>query len=106
MLNEMTSIKASGTGKLADLPPGVEAIGLKWVFKDKKDADGIITKNKARLVTKGYVQHQEEVLAPVAWLEFVRLLLALAAYEGSAMHHMDVKSVYLNGELQEQVFVQ
>jgi hypothetical protein len=88
---------------------GTKAIGLKWVFKAKKDAAGIITKYKARLVAKGYVQRQgvdfDEVFAPVARLESVRFLLALAACEGWVVHHMDVKSAFLNGELQEQVFV-
>jgi len=83
MLDEMTSIEASGTWELVDAPPRVRPIGLKWVYKTKKDASGVITKYKARLVAKGYVQQQgidfEEVFAPVARLESVRLLLAHAA---------------------------
>jgi hypothetical protein len=110
MLDEMTSIEASGTWKLVDLPRGVKPIGLKWVFKTKKDASGVITKHKARLVAKGYVQQQgidfDEVFAPVARLESVRLLLAHAASQGWAVHHMDVKSAFLNGVLQEQVYVE
>ncbi len=109
MLDEMTSIESNGTWELVDAPPGVRPIGLKWVFKTKKDATGVVTKHKARLVAKGYVQRQgvdfDEVFAPVARLESVRLLLALAASEGWAVHHMDVKSAFLNGELREQVFV-
>jgi hypothetical protein len=61
-------------------------MGLKWVFKTKRDAAGIMTKHKARLVVKGYVQQQgvdfNEVFVPVAWLESVRLLLAYAAGQG------------------------
>jgi len=110
MLDEMTSIEASGTWKLVDAPPRVKPIGLKWVYKTKKDATGVITKHKARLVAKGYVQQQgidfEEVFAPVARLESVRLLLAHAATQGWALHHMDVKSAFLNGVLQEQVYVE
>ncbi|WVZ81795.1 hypothetical protein U9M48_029136, partial [Paspalum notatum var. saurae] len=109
MLDEMTSIEANGTWELVDPPPRQRPIGLKWVFKTKKDATGIITKHKARLVTKGYVQRQgidyDEVFAPVARLESVRLLLALAASEGWPVHHMDVKSAFLNGELREEVYV-
>ena len=86
MLDEMTVIEANGTWELVDPPPRTRAIGLKWVFKAKKDAAGIITKYKARLVAKGYVQRQgvdfDEVFAPVARLESVRLLLAYAANEG------------------------
>jgi transposase InsO family protein len=110
MLDEMTSIEASGTWKLVDAPRRVKPIGLKWVYKTKKDATGVITKHKARLVAKGYVQQQgidfDEVFAPVARLESVRLLLAHAASQGWAVHHMDVKSAFLNGVLQEQVYVE
>lgn len=99
MLDEMTSIEASGTWELVDLPQRVKPIGLKWVYKTKKDAAGIVTKHKARLVAKGYVQRQgidyDEVFAPVARLESVCLLLAHAACEGWAVHHMDVKSAFL-----------
>jgi hypothetical protein len=109
MLDKMTSIEANGTWELVDPPPHQRPIGLKWVFKTKRDATGIITKHKARLVTKGYVQRQgidyDEVFAPVARLESVRLLLALAASEGWPVHHMDVKSAFLNGELREEVYV-
>lgn len=109
MLDEMTSIESNGTWELVDPPPRVRPIRLKWVFKTKKDATGIIVKHKARLVAKGYVQRQgidyEEVFAPVARMESVRLLLALAASEGWAVHHMDVKSAFLNGDLREEVYV-
>jgi hypothetical protein len=99
MLDEMTSIEASGTWKLVEAPNHTRPIGLKWVFKAKKDASGIVTKHKARLVAKGYVQQQgidfDEVFAPVARLvESVRLLLAHAASQGWAVHHMDVKSAF------------
>ena len=56
MLDEMTSIEANGTWELVDAPPRTKPIGLKWVFKTKKDATGVITKHKARLIAKGYVQ--------------------------------------------------
>jgi hypothetical protein len=109
MLDEMTSIEANGTWELVNPPLHQRPIGLKWVYKIKRDASGIIVKYKARLVAKGYVQRQgidyEKVFAPVARLETVRLLLALAASEGWPVHHMDVRSAFLNGELQEQVFV-
>lgn len=110
MLDEMTAIEANGTWELVDPPPRSRPIGLKWVYKAKKDATGFISKYKARLVAKGYVQRQgvdfDEVFAPVARMESVRLLLAHAASEGWAVHHMDVKSAFLNGELQEEVFVE
>jgi hypothetical protein len=96
--------------ELTELPSGRSAIGLKWVFKVKKNEHGDVVRHKARLVVKGYAQRQgvdyDEVFAPVARLEAVRLLLALAADEGWQVHHMDVKTVFLNGELQEEVYVQ
>jgi hypothetical protein len=88
---------------------GHRAIGLKWVFK-VKDPEGNIIKHKARLVAKGYTQREgvdfEEVFAPVARIEIVRLIIALAAKSGWRVHHMDVKSAFLNGDLIEEVYVQ
>ncbi|WVZ91493.1 hypothetical protein U9M48_037657 [Paspalum notatum var. saurae] len=109
MLEEMASIEQNKTWSLVDLPAGQKAIGLKWVFKLKRDEHGNISKFKAQLVAKGYVQRQgvdyEEVFAPVARMESVRILLAVAAHRGWAVHHMDVKSAFLNGELAEEVYV-
>uniref|UniRef100_A0ACD5ZX98 Uncharacterized protein n=1 Tax=Avena sativa TaxID=4498 RepID=A0ACD5ZX98_AVESA len=109
MLDELQSIDDNNTWTLTSLPPGHRAISLKWVFKVKKNEHGHIVKHKARLVAKGYVQRQgvdfEEVFAPVARLESVRLILALAAHRGWEVHHMDVKSAFLNGDLEEEVYV-
>jgi hypothetical protein len=103
MLDEITSIESNDTWEMADRPAHVRPIGLKWVFKIKRDAAGLITKYKGRLVAKGYVQCPgidfDEVFDPVARLESVRLLLALAATEGWVVHHMDVKSAFLNGDV-------
>jgi len=109
-MTEMNSIQSNKTWELSMLPAGHKAIGLKWVFKVKKDPDGNIIKHKARLVAKGYAQREgvdfEEVFAPVARIETVRLLIALAAQKGWQVHHMDVKSAFLNGDLMEEVYVQ
>lgn len=109
MESEIAAIERNNTWKLTELPSGQRAIGLKWVFKLKMDKNGEIVKYKARLVAKGYVQRQgidfEEVFAPVTRLETVRLLLAIAAKNGWEVHHMDVKSAFLNGELMEDVYV-
>jgi hypothetical protein len=86
------------------------SIGLKWVFKLKRNEEGQVVKHKAHLVAKGYVQKEgidfNEVFAPVARLESVRLLLAIAAHHSWEVHHMDVKSTFLNGDLKEVVYVQ
>jgi hypothetical protein len=88
---------------------GVKHFGLKWVFKVKKNEHGAMVWHKAHLVVKGYAQRQgidfEEAYALVARLEAVRLMLALAAHEGWQVHHMDMKTAFLNGDLQEVVFI-
>jgi hypothetical protein len=109
MLEEMKSIEENSTWELVDPPRGCRPIGLKWVFKVKRDEHGAIVKYKARLVARRFVQREgidfEEVFAPVARMESVRLLLALAASNGWEVHHLDVKSAFLNGDLAEEVFV-
>jgi hypothetical protein len=91
------------------LPLGHKAIGLKWIFKMKRDEKGEIIKHKARLVARGYVQKQgidyDEVFTPVARMESIKMLLAMTAQEKWLVHHMDVKSAFLNGNLNEEVCV-
>jgi Reverse transcriptase (RNA-dependent DNA polymerase)/Integrase core domain len=109
MMEEIESINSNKTWSLVDLAKGKKVIGLKWVYKLKKDSEGRVVKHKARLVAKGYVQKQgvdyEEIFAPVARMETVRLIIAVAVQEGWLLHHMDVRSAFLNGELQEEVYV-
>jgi hypothetical protein len=109
MLEEMWAIEENQTWELVDPPARCRPIGLKWVFKVKKDERGAIVKHKARLVARGFVQKEgidfEEVFAPVARMESVRLVLALAAAKDWPVHHLDVKSAFLNGDLAETVFV-
>nr|GFB50989.1 zinc finger, CCHC-type [Tanacetum cinerariifolium] len=106
---EIDSINKNKTWKLATLLDNQKAIGLKWVFKTKRDGNGNIIKHKALLVAKGYVQEHvidyDEVFAPVARMETIRLILALSAYHGWEVHHLDVKSAFLHGELKEEVYV-
>lgn len=103
---EIEAIERNKTWELTDLPSGHKAIDLKWVYKVKRDTTGKILKHKARLVAKGYVQKYdidfEEVFAPVTRMETVRLLLALAAKNSWEVHHIDVKSAFLNGTLYER----
>ncbi|GJR29538.1 ribonuclease H-like domain, reverse transcriptase, RNA-dependent DNA polymerase [Tanacetum coccineum] len=106
---KLDSINKNNTWTLTTLPPNQKAIGLKWFFKTKRDAKGNIIKYKARLVAKGYVQDQGidfyKVFALVAQIETVRLILALAAYHGWQVHHLDVKLAFLHGDLKEEVYV-
>nr|GEV07831.1 retrovirus-related Pol polyprotein from transposon TNT 1-94 [Tanacetum cinerariifolium] len=94
---------------LVDLPHGKRAIGTKWVFRNKKDERGIVVRNKARLVAQGHTQEEgidyEEVFAPVARIETIRLLLAYASFMGFMVYQIDVKSDFLYGTIKEEVYV-
>ncbi|GKA66077.1 retrovirus-related pol polyprotein from transposon TNT 1-94 [Tanacetum coccineum] len=94
---------------LVDLPNGKRAIGTKWVFRNKKDERGIVIRNKARLVAQGYTQEEgidyDEVFAPVARIEAIRLFLAYASFKDFVVYQMDVKSDFLYGKIKEEVYV-
>jgi hypothetical protein len=87
----------------------VSPIGTKWVYKNKQSEDEVVVRNKARLVAQGFCQKEgidyEETFAPIAHLEAIRILLAFAASKGFKLYHMDVKSVVLNGYIEEEVYV-
>jgi hypothetical protein len=106
---ELKSVEQNHTWELVPRPGSHHPITLKWVFKLKKDELGAVIKHKARLVARGFVQQEginyDDAFAPVAHMESVRVLLALAAQEGWQVHHMDVKFAFLNGDLKEEVYV-
>jgi hypothetical protein len=110
MDEEMASIEKNKTWELVDPPEDKTVIGLKWVYKTKYKEDGTIQKHKARLVAKGYSQKPgvdfNETFAPVARMETIRIVLALAAQLELPVYQLDVKSAFLNGELQEEVYVE
>ncbi|GJR02289.1 putative ribonuclease H-like domain-containing protein [Tanacetum coccineum] len=95
--------------KALNLPKGHRAIGIKWVFRNKKDERGIVIRNKARLVAQGHTQEEgidyDEVFAPVARIEAIRLFLAYASFIGFMVYQMDVKSAFLYGQIEEEVYV-
>ncbi|GJX37844.1 putative ribonuclease H-like domain-containing protein [Tanacetum coccineum] len=95
--------------RLVDLPKGKHAIGTKWVYRNKKGKRGIVVRNKARLVAQGYTQEEgidyDEVFAPVARIEAIRLFLAYASFMGFIVYQMDVKSAFLYGTIEEEVYV-
>ena len=110
MNKEIEAIERNETWVLTTLPEGVNSIGVKWIFKTKLNENGEIDKCKARLMAKGYAQQYgidyTEVYAPVARLDTIRLIIALAAQEGCSIFQLDVKSAFLHGELSKEVFVQ
>lgn len=107
---EIASIVKNETWELVDLPPGSKVIGVKWIYKTKLNELGEIDKFKARLVAKGYTQKQgidyTEVFAPVSRLDTIRLIIATAAQKGWSLFQLDVKSAFLYGKLDEEVFVE
>ncbi|GKB88534.1 putative ribonuclease H-like domain-containing protein, partial [Tanacetum coccineum] len=92
-----------------NLPFGKKAIGTKWVYRNKKDERGVVVRNKARLVAQGHRQEEgidyDEVFAPVARIEAIRIFLAFASYMGFIVYQMDVKSAFLYGKIDEEVYV-
>ncbi|KAI3693028.1 hypothetical protein L6452_32856 [Arctium lappa] len=110
MQDELQEFERNKVWTLVPLPKGKFAIGTKWVFRNKKDEDGIIIRNKATLVAKGYCQEEgidyDETFAPVSRLEAIRIFLAYVAHKGFKVYQMDVKSTFLNGKLNEEVYVQ
>ncbi|GJS75193.1 putative ribonuclease H-like domain-containing protein [Tanacetum coccineum] len=109
MQEELLQFKRQKVWTLVDLPKGKRAIRTKWVYRNKKDERGIIVRNKARLVSQGYTQEEgidyNEVFAPVARIEAIRLFFAYASFMGLIVYQMDVKSSFLYGTIEEEVYV-
>ena len=109
MREELDSIQANNTYTLVPLPAGRRAIGSKWVYKVKRHADGSVDRFKARLVAKGYAQRYgvdfTETFAPVVRFSSLRAILALAAAKDYEVHQMDVKTAFLNGDLDEVIYM-
>ncbi|WJZ92354.1 hypothetical protein VitviT2T_011356 [Vitis vinifera] len=108
--DEMDSILSNQTWELVDLPPGSKPIGCKWVFRRKYHTDGMIQTFKARLVAKGFKQREGidyfDTYAPVARTTSIRILFALASIHNLFVHQMDVKMAFLNGDLNEKVYME
>ncbi|XP_070045888.1 uncharacterized protein [Nicotiana tomentosiformis] len=103
MQDELKQFERSQVWHPVPRPKDRSVIGIKWVFRNKLDEDGIVIRNKKRLVVQGYSQEEgidnDETFAPVARLEAIRLLIAFAAYMEFTIHQMDVISAFLNGYL-------
>ena len=110
MKEELFMIEKNKTWELVDRPQERKVIGVKWVFRTKLNVDGLVNKYKARLVVKGYAQifgvDYSETFTPVARLDTIRLLLPISMQLGWKGHQMDVKSTFLNGILQEEIYVE
>ncbi|GKB74799.1 putative ribonuclease H-like domain-containing protein [Tanacetum coccineum] len=109
MQEELLQFKIQKVWILVDLPLGKKAIGTKYVYKNKKDERGVVVRNKARLIAQGHRQEEginyNEVFAPVARIEVIRIFLAFASYMRFIVYQMDVKSAFLYGTINEEVYV-
>lgn len=109
MIDELEMFEKHSTWQLVERLNNKKIIGVKWVFRTKLNDDGSISRYKARLAVKGYSQDPgvdfTETFAPVARLDTIRLLLAIAAHTGWIVFQLDVKSAFLNGDLKEHIYV-
>nr|GFD25609.1 copia protein [Tanacetum cinerariifolium] len=105
-LDQFASLKV---WRLVLRPEGKSVIKTKWIFKNKKDESSLVIRNKATLVAVGYSQQEgidyDETFAPVARIEAIRLFLGYASHKDFTVFQMDVKTVFLNGILKEEVYV-
>ncbi|KAH9801407.1 hypothetical protein KPL71_001014 [Citrus sinensis] len=110
MNQEMDSMYSNKVWELVEAPNGVKPIGCKWIYKRKRGVDGRVETFKARLVAKGFTQKEgidyEETFSPVAMLKSIRILLSIAAMLDYEIWQMDVKTAFLNGHLEENIYMQ
>ena len=109
MKEEMNSMISNRVWDLVKLPNGVKPVGCKWVFKTKKDSQGNIERHKARFVAKGFTQREgidyTKTFFPVSKKDSLRIIMALVAHFDFDLHQMDVKTTFLNGNLEEEVYM-
>ncbi|GKV39929.1 hypothetical protein SLEP1_g47623 [Rubroshorea leprosula] len=110
MKEELAMIEKNKTWSLCPRPEGKNVIGVKGVFRTKLNPDGLVNKYKAKLVIKGYAQQQgvdfSETFAPVVRHDTIKLLFAISAQNDWKVYHMDVKSAFLNGFLEEEIYIE
>ena len=110
MHEELHQFIRNDVWELVPKPKGVNVIGTKWIFKNKSNEHGIVIRNKSRLIAQGYTQVEridfDETFAPVTRLESIKILLAIASHLNFKLYQMDFKSAFLNGMLQEEVYVE
>jgi len=110
MDEKMAALDANAIWELVALPKDKKAIGCKWVYKVKHNADGSVNRYKTRLVAKSYAQtygiDYEETYSPIAKMTTIRAVIVIVAAKGWSLHQMDVKNVFLHGDLQEEVYME
>ena len=110
MTSEIKSLQDNQVWDLVELPKGRRTVSCKWIFKKKLDADGNVERYKSRLVARGFTQKPgidyDETFSPVVRFESIRTVIAVAAKNSLNLHQMDVKTAFLNGELEEDIYMQ
>ncbi|RZB42128.1 Retrovirus-related Pol polyprotein from transposon RE2 [Glycine soja] len=110
MIDEMQALEHNGTWELVSLPPGKKTVGCRWVYAVKVGPNGEVDRLKARLVAKGYTQiyglDYYDTFSPVAKITTVRLFLAMAAMRHWPLHQLDIKNVFLHGDLEEDIYME
>ena len=110
MEKEIDVIEKNETWQLVENPKDKETIGVKWIYRMKYHSDGRVQRLKARLVAKGYSQQPgvdfHETFAPVARLDTIRTIIAVVAQKGWLLYQLDIKSAFLNGKLEEEIYVE
>ena len=109
MEDEMKSMSSNNVWDLEEIPKGAKTVGCKWVYKTKYDSNENVEKYKARLVAKGITQREgvdyNETFSPVSCKDSFRIIMALVAHFDLELHQMDVKTTFLNGDLEENVYM-
>jgi hypothetical protein len=109
MEDEMRSMSSNDVWDLEEIPKGAKIVGYKWVYKTKNDSNGNIEKYKARLVAKGFTQREgvdyNETFSLVSCKDSFRIIMALVAHFDLELHQVDVKTAFLNGDLEEKVYM-
>ena len=110
MKSDIDFILHNHTWELVDLPPSYKLLSSKWVFKRKQKVDGSIDKYKARLVIKGYKQtkglNNFDTYSPVTRINSIRMMLTISGLRNLEVHQMDVKMAFLNGDLDEEIYME
>jgi high-affinity K+ transport system ATPase subunit B len=109
MEDEMKSMSSTNVWDLEEIPKGAKIVGCKWVYKTKFDSNGNVEKYKARLVAKGFTQREgvdyNDIFSLVSFKDSFRIIMALVAHFDLELHQMDVNTIFLNGDLQENVYM-
>ena len=109
-MSEIYSILHKHTRELVDLPPGCKPLGSKWVFERKREVDGSIDKYKERVMIKCYKQTEDlnyfDTYSPMTRINSIRMVIAIDALRNLKLHQMDVKTTFLNGDLNEEIYME